>query len=94
MEEWGNRFLQLIGGGNARGGRDVAAALGFSPAAAKAGRVDRIRDSKKYEKKGPNTCGSGRHMSPNTIMNVRPTLHYVGPVHAGEASVGPKNGGS
>lgn len=42
-----------------------------------------------------NSPGSGRHMSPNAIMNVRPTLHYVGvPVHAGEASVGPRNGGS
>jgi len=25
-----------------------------------------------------NSPGSGRHMSPNAIMNVRPTLHYVG----------------
>ena len=32
-------------------------------------------------------------MSPNAIMNVRPTLHYVGTC-AGEASVGPRNGGS
>lgn len=37
--------------------------------------------------------GSGRHMSPNAMLNVRPTLHYVGTC-AGEASVGPKNGGS
>ena len=40
-----------------------------------------------------NSPGSGRHMSPNAIMNVRPTLHYVGTC-AGEASVGPRNGGS
>ena len=40
-----------------------------------------------------NSPGSGRHMSPNAIMNVRPTLHYVGTC-AGEASAGPRNGGS
>lgn len=32
-------------------------------------------------------------MSPNAMLNVRPTLHYVGTC-AGEASVGPRNGGS
>lgn len=40
-----------------------------------------------------NSPGSGRHMSPNAMLNVRPTLHYVGTC-AGEASVGPRNGGS
>ena len=34
-----------------------------------------------------------RHMSPNAMLNVRPRLHYVGTC-AGEASVGPRNGGS
>ncbi|KAM3738301.1 hypothetical protein ACB098_09G122000 [Castanea mollissima] len=33
---------------------------------------------------GSKTPGSGRHMSPNAMLNVRPTLHYVGTC-AGEA---------
>lgn len=27
-----------------------------------------------------NSPGSGRHMSPNAMLNVRPILHYVGTV--------------
>ncbi|KAL8128858.1 hypothetical protein V2J09_018013 [Rumex salicifolius] len=39
------------------------------------------------------TPGSGMHMSPNAMLNVRPTLYYVG-TYAGKGSVGPRNGSS
>jgi hypothetical protein len=47
------------------------------------------RLSPRTQQEQGNSPGSERHMSPNAIMNVRP----VGTC-AGEASVGPQNGGS
>ena len=36
------------------------------------------RPANRTQQEQGNSPGSGRHMSPNAIMNVRPTLHYVG----------------